>query len=400
MNELNLKDSINSVKKYSKMTPKEREPLQKQRFYSLVTWARKHNKLYAEHFKDLGVNFFMRDVPYIERDYLISHMEQWKSDETVEIAASQAINTVRSFSFDRDYRSFLLHGSRAVIISGSDGSGQMAAWSKTTTVVSVFLPIEELVDQLNSLKPALLWAYPSTLEQLIEYKKNGSLSIKPVLIIAGGEYLSDNLRAKLIDTFKSTVQATYTSTEFGIAASECQFGHLHVNDDWIILEAVNSKGKPCMEGETPDKILVTNMYKTDYPVIRMTLPDNVRFHSRPCDCGNPSPCISIVSSKDNSISFESANGNIDIHTSEFSKVFGEISGINSFQILVYPNNNISIRLSVSDDNMKSFLFLQAEQNLRRFLREKGILASAITMDADAPLQDEIDGKLKNVIDCR
>ena len=64
------------------------------------------------------------------------------------------------------------------------------------------------------------------------------------------------------------------------------------------------------------------------------------------------------------------------------------------------DGNISIRLSVSDDNMKSFLFLQAEQNLRRFLREKGILASAITMDADAPLQDEVDGKLKNVIDCR
>lgn len=418
MDELNLKEAVALVKKYNKMTPKEREPVQKQRFYAMVTWARKHNPIYAEHFKNLGVNFFMRDVPYIERDYLHENKDLWESDSTVNMEVVQAINTVRSFSFERDYCSFLLKKSKAVIISSTDGSLQQAAWSKSTTVLSVFSPIEKLVSQLNELKPAYLWAYPSTLEKLLEYKISGKLKIKPVLIIAGGEHLTDKFRSKLIDEFGSTVQATYTSAEFGLVASECQMGHLHVNDDWIILEAVDEKGKPCASDEEPDKILITNMYKTDYPIIRMTLPDNIRFHQRPCDCGNPSPCISIVTAKDDLISLEpntmgdlytpsqsginlqTNNGDIELRTEDFNTLFDSINGVVNYQLLIYANNNISVRLDVEVESMKPIIFLQAEQGLRKLLREKGITASAITMDADAPLQDEQNGKLKNIIDCR
>lgn len=418
MEELNLKEALVLVKKYNKMTPKEREPIQKQRFYAMVTWARKHNPIYAEHFKNLGINFFMRDVPYIERNYLLENKDLWKSDSVVNMEVEQAINTIRSFSFDRDYYSFILKKSRAVIISSSDGSLQQAAWSKSTTVLSVFSPIDELVNRLNEIRPAFLWAYPSTLEKLLEYKMNGRLNIKPVLIIAGGEHLTDRFRSKLINEFGSTVQATYTSAEFGIVASECQMGHLHVNDDWIILEGVDEKGKPCTSTETPAKILITNMYKTDYPIIRMTLPDNVRFHKKPCDCGNPSPCISIIAAKDDLISLEpntmgdlytppqtginlqTNNGEVELRTEDFNSLFSDISGIINYQLLIYANNNISVRLSVEVESMKPILFLQAEQNLRKFLKEKGINASAITMDADAPLQDEQNGKLKNIIDCR
>ena len=253
MEETDLKESINLVKKYNKMTPKERDQIKRQRFYAMVSFARKHNPLYAKLYENLGVNFFMRDVPYVERDFLLSNKDIWESDEVIPSFIPQAINTVRSFTFPSDYRRFLLHGSRYVIISSSDGALQQAAWSKTTTVLSVFLPIEEMTKQLNELRPAFLWAYPSTLEKLLEQKKLGNLTIKPVLIIAGGEALADELRASLIDEFEGTVQATYSSAEFGTVASECQMGHLHVNDDWIILEQADAKGKPCAEGQKPGR---------------------------------------------------------------------------------------------------------------------------------------------------
>ena len=401
MEEISIKEGISLIKKYNKMTPKERDQIRRQRFYAMVTFARQHNPLYAKLYENLGVNFFMRDVPYVDREYLLANKELWLSDETVESSVPQALNTVRSFSFDRDYRRFLLHGSRYVIISSSDGSLQQAAWNKSTTVLSVFLPPDEMVSKLNELRPAFIWAYPSTYEMLLEQKKNGSLNIKPVLMIAGGEALSDDLRARLIDTFECTVQATYSSAEFGTVASECQMGHLHVNDDWIILEQTDSNGKPVAEGQEPDMILVTNMYKTDYPVIRMTLPDNIRFHSKQCPCGNTSPWISITSAKDDTISFNiSKEQRIDIHTDEFTSVMKDISGLTGFQIVLYANDNISLRVEVEDESMRGFIFLQAEQALRRFLKEKGITASAITMDADTPLRNEQNGKLKNILDLR
>ena len=401
MEETDLKESINLVKKYNKMTPKERDQIKRQRFYAMVTFARKHNPLYAKLYENLGVNFFMRDVPYVERDFLLSNKDIWQSDEVIPSFIPQAINTVRSFTFASDYRRFLLHGSRYVIISSSDGALQQAAWPKSTTVLSVFLPIEEMTKQLNELRPAFLWAYPSTLEKLLEQKRLGRLSIKPILIIAGGEALTDELRASLIDAFEGTVQATYSSAEFGLVASECQMGHLHVNDDWIILEQADEKGKPCAEGEKPQKVLITNMYKTDYPIIRMTLPDNIRFHDKACPCGNTSPWISITSAKDDTILFKTGGDtSIEIHTDEFSDILKDIPGLNGYQIVLYANNNISLRMDVEDKEARGIIFLQAEQTLRRFLKEKGVTASAITMDADTPLRNEQNGKLKNILDCR
>ena len=141
------------------MTPKERDQIKRQRFYAMVSFARKHNPLYAKLYENLGVNFFMRDVPYVERDFLLSNKDIWQSDEVIPSFIPQAINTVRSFTFESDYRRFMLHGSRYVIISSSDGALQQAAWSKSTTVLSVFLPIDEMTKQLNELRPAFLWAY-------------------------------------------------------------------------------------------------------------------------------------------------------------------------------------------------------------------------------------------------
>ena len=400
MEEINLKDGINLIKKYNKMSPKERDQIKRQRFYAMVTFARKHNKLYSELYKNLGVNFFMRDVPYVERSFLMEHKDIWLSDEIIASSIPQAINTVRSFSFERDYHRFLLHKSRYVIISSSDGSLQRCSWDKSTTVLSVFLPTDELVRQLNELNPAFLWAFPSTLDNLLMYKKSGSLKIKPVLIIAGGEALNDDLRAALINEFDCTVQSTYSSAEFGIVASECQMGHLHVNDDWIILEQADANGHPVKEGQKPEKILITNLYKTDYPIIRMTLPDNIRFHNKTCPCGNTSPWISITAAKDDYILFKTDEKQISIHSDEFSSVLNGIDGLLRYQIVLYANNNISLRMEVSNESMRGIIFLQAEQTLRRFLKEKGVIASAITMDADTPVRNELNGKLKNVLDHR
>lgn len=400
MEPVNLKDGINLVKQYNKMSVEEREAIQKQRFFAITEFARKHSPIYAMHYQQLGINYFMREVPCIEHDYLMNNREQWKSDELVHSEIAHAINTVRSFSFERDYRHFLLRGSKAVIISATVSSQHSAAWEKTTTVLSVFLSIDKLVFQLNELKPAMLWAYPSTLEKLLVEKKEGRLRISPVLIIAGGELLDEKLRKRLLDAFDNTVQCAYSSSVFGMAATECGFGRLHSNDDWVMFEPADADGNVIGHDEQPEKILVTNMYKTDYPVVRMTVPDRIKLHYEMCPCGNPSPWISILASSEDTITFPASNGSVDIRTNEFAHIFDNIHGISNYQIVVYANNNISVRMSVNNEDMKGFLFLQAEQLLRKFLREKGFNPSAITLDADEPLQNRQDGKYHSIIDCR
>lgn len=402
MEEVGLKEGIALVKKYNKMLPKEREMLQKQRFFAALFHAREHSELYKELYKNLGVNFFMRDVPMMDRDIALAHKDMWQSDEVVPMEIDAAINTVRTFSFERDYYAFLLHGSRTVIITADTEarSAHTAAWDKTTSFLSVFTPIDKLVEQLNELKPALIRAYPSTLEKLMYEKQKGTLLIKPVLLMSGGENLPEELRSLLIEAFDCTVQKTYVSKEIGIIASECSCGGLHVNDDWVLLEPVDKNNKPVPFGEPFERILATSMYKTQYPVIRMTIPDKIKFLSTPCQCGNPSPRIVVLAGKHESISLPKDNTAVEIHTDKFNEAFKDIPGIQSYQLIFYGTCNISVRLKVRDELMKSILFLQAEQALRKFLRDNGVLAGAITLDEKSPLLDGANGKFNNVIDNR
>ncbi|WP_313129840.1 hypothetical protein [Anaerocolumna sp.] len=63
-----------------------------------------------------------------------------------------------------------------------------------------------IVDELNAFQPAMLGGYPTILELLIDEQKCGRLRINPVIIMTGGEYLSNHLRERLSEVFQCYVQ--------------------------------------------------------------------------------------------------------------------------------------------------------------------------------------------------
>ena len=97
--------------------------------------------------------------------------------------------------------------------------------------------MEEIVTGLNDFQPAMLGGYPTALELLFDEQRSGRLKIEPVIIMTGGEYLSDELRQQLAETFNCYVQTNYSCTEGGTVACECREGHIHINEDWVIVEA-------------------------------------------------------------------------------------------------------------------------------------------------------------------
>lgn len=399
MEELSLKEATLLVKKYSKMQPKDRDTVRRQRLYSMVTFAKEQTEVYKEHYSNLSENFLLRDVPPIEIEKLKKDETKWASKEVVNNEVYMAINGLRSFAHEKDLRTFTLKGSKAVIISAIENSPFISTWKKTTTILSVFSPIEEIVAALNDIKPGMLWAYPSMLERLVDEWELYRLNIKPVMIMTGGEPLSDELREKISVTFGCTVQNTYSSRDAGVIALECKEGHLHVNDDWIIVEPIDNNGKPTPEGVFSDKVLLTNLYKTDYPLIRTQINDRIAYHTG-CPCGNISPWIEVEPGKKEETTFGSPAGEMIIPNEEFASVFEKQKGILGYQLLLYAGNNISVRLDVKDKINKGLAFLNVERELRKFLRERGVTAGAITLDADGPLLNADNGKFTTIVDCR
>ena len=158
-------------------------------------------------------------------------------------------------------------------------------------VTSALLPIDEIVTKLNQFQPTMLGGYPSNLELLIDKKKSGELDISPVLIMTGGEYLSDTLRKSLSDAFGCYVQTSYSCTEGGTIACECTEQHFHINDDWVIVEPVDKDNNPVPAGVQADKILLTTLFNYTQPFIRYEVTDRVILHNERCKCGNSSPWL-------------------------------------------------------------------------------------------------------------
>ena len=271
-------------------------------------------------------------------------------------------------------------------------------WKKKQLAVSSALyPIEKIVRQLNEFQPDMLGGYPSNLELLIEEVKEGRLQISPVIIMTGGEYLSEELRKKLAETFRCYVQTSYSCTEGGTVACECRKQHFHINEDWLIVEAVDKDGNPVEDGVQSDKIYLTNLYNYTQPYIRYEVTDRVIMHHEPCDCGKTSPWIELEGRTDDVTAFMTDGNETKVAPLSFYAILKEVHDIRRFQLLVYPGNKMELRMEEKTDAGRKKVFENAKERLENFLATQGITEVTITLSDDLPMQNPNSGKFKHVI---
>ncbi len=110
--------------------------------------------------------------------------------------------------------------------------------------------------------------------------------------------LSFSRRERPSDIGSQIWKATVTTT----IACECVQHHLHVNDDWILIEPVDGDNEPVPDGVQSDKLLLTNLFNFTQPFIRYELTDRVVMHHEPCACGNPLPWLTLEGRTDDVVS--------------------------------------------------------------------------------------------------
>ena len=159
-------------------------------------------------------------------------------------------------------------------------------------------PVDELVAALNEFQPTIVATYPTAAALLAEEAIAGRLRIAPRHILTGGEYLSAAVRARVTEALGAPVRNSYGASEFLPIAWECSHGHLHVNEDWVLLEPVDSHYRPVPPGHTPHSVLLTNLANLVQPLIRYDLGDKVVFLPGRCGCGSAMPMIDVEGRRD------------------------------------------------------------------------------------------------------
>lgn len=208
--------------------------------------------------------------------------------------------------------------------------------------------------------------------------------------MTGGEKLNDDVRRHLTEAFGCYVQTNYSCTEGGTVACECTERHFHINDDWVILEAVDENNQPVPFGTQSAKVLLTNLANRVCPIIRFEITDRIVMHNEPCACGNPKPWLTLEGRTDDILTFE--NG-VKISPLSLYAILKEVHEIERFQLIQQGNNRLELRLIAEN---KQLAFANAKQAVESFLMKNGIAAEVVLSDK-LPEANPISGKFKHII---
>jgi phenylacetate-coenzyme A ligase PaaK-like adenylate-forming protein len=262
---------------------------------------------------------------------------------------------------------------------------------------SILQPTAELVAELNRFKPTIVVGYPTAAAMLAEEYQRGALVARPREVWTGGETLTPSVRQFISRTFGCAVSNSYGASEFLPIGWECASGRMHANVDWVLLEPVDSTGRPVPAGRKSHSTLITHLGNTVQPIIRYDIGDQLRVHAQRCPCGSPFPVIEVEGRRDDPLHMRTVDGRlVTLLPLALSTVLEDEAHVFDFQIEQVDERTLLLRLS-SSGAAATTEFGRCRDRLQSFARCHGLVPiEVISLPGEAPVQGR-SGKVQRII---
>lgn len=423
----------------------ERHKMKQARLVDLVAYAKTHSPYFEQLYKGVGSDFVLTDLPVTTKQMLMPHFNEWVTDPAItEDAVNHYMdhkeNMGRLFlekysvvttsgtsglplTMVRDTFHNLVHGAlmkmrffgevdaglmnpekyriASVIAVGSYASSYTSferarnaapAFADHMLAISILLPVDEIVRQLNAYRPDFLTGYPSVLAALALERIKGNLTIDPKAIACSAEQLTREAFITMKQAFGCPVLNNYCSTEGGEAAMMCAYGNLHVNDDWVIMEPVDENDRPVAPGELSSAVLITTLTSFAQPVIRYRLEDRVRITSEPCACGSSLPVMEIMGREGDTICLCGK----PIPSVVLQVLMYKVSGTLAFQFAQTGPDTLELRARLMEGVDPVEFAETMTRAVCKLLQENGCTNAVFTISDEPPRNSGRGGKLKTV----
>lgn len=149
----------------------------------------------------------------------------------------------------------------------------------------LFDNFQQQILSLNQYQPTIIVAPAQVLRALAQEKLNGSLTVTPVLVISVAEVLEKQDRQLIEQAFNKFAEV-YQATE-GFLAATCQYGTLHLNEEFIYIE-------PFWLDEDRFMPIITDFTRETQPIVRYQLDDILVRSKTTCQCGQQGMAISHI----------------------------------------------------------------------------------------------------------
>lgn len=428
---------------------------QSERLQELVGYAREHSPYLARRYDTVPAHItHVEQLPALNKVEMMAHFDEWVTDPAVTrkmaeefLADPNLIGhdllgryVICTTSGATGTPAILLHDHQALtvynvlgyirslptVLSAREvwalvrGQGRMAAvfvtgghylgntmiarrhravpWrAKTQRLFSALTAQDELVDELNAFSPVLLSGYPSALDLLARQQRAGRLHIRPCLVSAAGETLTDKARQRISSAFGCRVSNYYGSSEAIGLTFECTAHRMHVNSDWYIVEPIDDHGRPTPPGQMSDGVLITNLANRIQPIIRYQMGDRVAISPTPCPCGSPFPQISVEGRTGDVLLFRSAEGvAVQILPLPLVTIAEETPGLASCQLIQTAPSTLLVRLSVPRSQDERAVWDALRTRLADYLAARGVGGVRLEKAMEGPQLHPRSGKFRQV----
>lgn len=325
-------------------------------------------------------------------------------DRSMAVTSAMAFRMLTAWLGAGDFIRIVAGGGSMAMVMATGGhfaSAVAAARLKTSRgrrleVLSVHMPLQELVTRLNQFRPVLLAPYASMAALLASEQEGGRLHINPVLLALSAEGLPEGEYDRIARAFKAKVGNSYAATECPFFSYSCEHGWLHVNSDWVVFEPVDAGHLPVPLGEPSHTVLISNLANRVQPILRYDLGDSVLQQAGPCRCGNPLPAIRVQGRSSEVLTFRTDGGDrVTIAPLAFSTVADRTPGLQMFQIVQTGPTSLRVRLQTRGaDSDRVWETVQA--GIKRLLAEHGLDHVAVERAEESPEQSK-GGKFRQVL---
>lgn len=441
MKTITNEEAVTLLEAAEKMSHGERMALQQERLRYIVSYARENSPYFRELYKNIPEDFTLSDLPMTRKEELSKHYNTWVTDpEATHEAALSYLETAKPgelflskysvlhtsgttgepMTLLRDSYHNVIHGAMvARRLLGPDGAEMMnirkhkrasvvfadkgaSAYSSmlrikaanpgfedNITAVSTTEPTSEIIRKVQEFQPEAMSGYPSSLALLADAKRQGKLNISVKFIASSAEVMSEEIYKFLKETFDCRVVNNYCSTEGGEAAMASDCSHLHINEDWIIIEPVDAEGNPVQDpAEWSEGILVTDLTNQIQPIIRYYMSDRVKIRSELCDCGNGFPWMEIRGRVGGLFNF---CGKTMMYVTLETACY-DIAYVHQF--LQYSDTEMEIRAIPKTDSTREKALQEIRNCFEEYLRREGITDGyKIRLSMEDPIKNERGGKI-------
>jgi len=252
--------------------------------------------------------------------------------------------------------------------------------------------ISRYLDILERSKCRQLFGYPSAIYLICRQAQNEGRNLRGLglkVVFVTGEVLLPYQRELIAETFNCPVGNQYGGRDTALIAHECPQGGLHVLADAVIVELLDSEGKPVSPGEVGE-IVITDLYSHEAPFIRYATGDMAVQSPKPCSCGRSLPVLERVEGRSND-SIVAPDGRI-INSLALIYPVRAIEGIEHFQVCQTAIDAFTVRI-VRGSGFPP----DAEERIRKGWVQLLRAPLDVSFEYPAALPVERSGKFRHVI---